>query len=133
MIAVFNPQQIFEKKSTLFSVVVLVIIGFLAIPIILPNILHGFHTLHILLHVGGIVLATFLTVLGSIAYFRLRTKKLLLSTLGFGVLIASEFVTLIDITWPFVYDIGTVSLLEASHLLMITTMGLLAMGVFRND
>jgi len=130
---VFNPQQIFEKKSTLFSVIVTVIVGLLAIPIILPNIFHGFHTLHILLHVGGIVLAAFLTVLGIIAYSRLRTKKLLLPSLGFAVLIAAEFVTLIDITWPFTYDIGTVSLLEISHLLMITTMGLLAMGVFRND
>ncbi len=79
------------------------------------------------------MLATFLTVLSVMAYIRLQTKKLLLTSLGFGVLIASEFVTLIDSTWPFVYDIGAVSLLEVSHLLMITTMGLLAMGVFRND
>jgi len=78
-------------------------------------------------------LATFLTALSAMAYARLHSKKLLLTTLGFGVLIASEFVTLIDSTWPFVYDIGTVSLLEINHLLMITTMGLLAMGVFRND
>jgi hypothetical protein len=130
---VFNPQQIFEKKSTLFSVLVAIIVGLLAIPIILPNIFHGFHTFHILLHVGGIVLAAFLTVLGVIAYTRLRTKKLLLSSLGFGVLITAEFVTLIDVTWPFTYAIGNVSLEEINHLLMITTLGFLAIGVFRND
>lgn len=129
----FNPQQIFEKKSTLFSVLVAIIVGLLAIPIILPNIFHGFHTFHILLHVGGIVLAAFLTVLGVIAYTRLRTKKLLLSSLGFGVLITAEFVTLIDVTWPFTYAIGNVSLEEINHLLMITTLGFLAIGVFRND
>ena len=129
----FNPQNIFEKKSTLFSVIVAIIVGLLAVPIILPNIFHGFHTFHIFLHVGGIVLATFLTVLGVMAYTRSRTKKLLLSSLGFGVLITAELVTLIDVTWPFTYAIGDVSLEEINHLLMITTMGLLAIGVFRND
>lgn len=107
--------------------------GILAIPIILPHIFHGYHTFHIILHVGGIVLATFLTVLSILAYTRLRTKKLLFTSLGFAVLIASESITLIDTTWPFVYDIGSVSLLAVSHFLMITTMGLLAYGVFRND
>jgi hypothetical protein len=130
---VFNPQHIFEKKSTLFSVIVAIIVGLLAVPIILPHIFHGFHIFHIILHIGGIVLATFLTALSIVAYARLRTKKLLLTSLGFGILIAAESVTLLDATWPFDYDIGSVSLLEVSHLLMITTMGLLAMGVFRND
>ena len=129
----FNPQNIFEKKSTLFSVIVAIIVGLLAVPIILPHIFHGFHIFHIILHIGGIVLATFLTALGVMAYTRSRTKKLLLSSLGFGVLITAELVTLIDVTWPFTYAIGDVSLEEINHLLMITTMGLLAIGVFRND
>ena len=129
----FNPQQIFEKKSTLFSVIVAIIVGLLAVPIILPHIFHGFHIFHIILHIGGIVLATFLTALSIVAYARLRTKKLLLTSLGFGVLIAAESVTLLDATWPLDFDIGSLSLLEVSHLLMIVTMGFLAMGVFRND
>ena len=129
----FNPQNIFEKKSTLFSVIVAIIVGLLAVPIILPHIFHGFHIFHIILHIGGIVLATFLTALSIVAYARLRTKKLLLTSLGFGVLIAAESVTLLDATWPLDFDIGSLSLLEVSHLLMIVTMGFLAMGVFRND
>jgi hypothetical protein len=72
-------------------------------------------------------------VLSIIAYTRLRTKKLLLTSLGFGVLIAAESVTLLDAAWPLDYDIGSMSLIEISHLLMIITMGFLAIGVFRND
>lgn len=129
----FNPQQILERKSTLFSVVVATIIGILGVPVILPHIFHGYHIVHIFLHVGGIVLAVFLTILGIMAYSRLRTKRLLLTAIAFAVFISAEAVTLIDATWPMLYRFGTVSLLEVGHLLMITTLGLLAMGVFRND
>ena len=129
----FNPSQILEKKSTLFSICVAGVIGILAAPVILPHIFHGYHIAHILLHVGGITLAVFLTVLGVIAYARLRTKRLMLTAIAFGIFIAAEIVTLIDATWPSVYDLGVVSLLEVGHLLMLCTLGLLAMGVFRND
>ena len=129
----FNPQQILEKKSSLFSIVVAAVVGILAAPIILPHIFHGFHIVHILLHVGGITLAVFLTVLSVMAYYRLRSKRLLLTSFAFGVFIIAETVTLIEATWPHVYDIGAVSLLEVGHLLMLTTLGLLAIGVFRND
>ncbi len=109
------------------------VVGILAAPIILPHIFHGYHIVHILLHVGGITLAVFLTVLSVMAYYRLRSKRLLLTSFAFSVFIVAEVVTLIDATWPTIYDIGVVSLLEVGHLLMLTTLGLLAIGVFRND
>ena len=129
----FRPEQILEKKSALFSIVVAGVVGILAAPIILPHIFHGYHIAHILLHVGGITLATFLTVLSFIAYSRLKSKKLLITSFAFSVFILAEAITLLDATWPSIYDIGAVSLLEMGHLLMITSLGLLAMGVFRND
>jgi hypothetical protein len=129
----FRADHLLEKKSTLFGIVVLGVVGALAIPIIVPHIFHGFHILHISLHVGGITLAAFLTILGILAYNRLRTKRLLLTMIAFFVFVASESVVLIDATWPTLYDIGLLSLLEVGHLLIITSMGLLAMGVFRND
>lgn len=129
----FNPQQILEKKSSLFSIVVAVVVGILAAPIILPHIFHGYHIVHILLHVGGITLAVFLTVLSGMAYYRMNSKRLLLTTFAFGVFFVAEVVTLVDATWPTIYDIGVLSLLEVGHLLMLMTLGLLAIGVFRND
>ena len=129
----FRPERIIERKSALFSVVVTGIVAILAMPIIIPHLLHGFHIAHIFLHIGGITLAVFITILASFAYFRLKTKRLLLSAVAFATFICAEIVLLVDATWPSIYDFGEMPLLEVGHLLTFTTLGLLAMGVFRND
>ena len=129
----FNPQHILERKSTLFSIVVAGVVGILAAPIILPHIFHGYHIVHIGLHVGGITLAVFLAILGVTAYLKLKTKRLLFTAVAFAVFIGAETALMIDATWPMFYDIGDLSLLELGHLLTFGTLGLLAMGVFRND
>ena len=129
----FNPQYILERKSTMFSVIVAGVVGILAAPIILPHIFHGYHIAHIALHIGGITLATFLSVLSIAAFLRLKTKRLFLTAIAFGVFIGAEMVLVIDATWPMVYDLSGISLLELGHLLTFITLGVLAMGVFRND
>ena len=129
----FRPEQIVERKSTLFSLIVAGVVAILALPIIIPHLLHGFHIAHIFLHVGGITLAVFISVLACIAYSRLRTKRLLLSTIAFSNFIVAEITLLVDATWPSVYDLGDVPLSEVGHLLTFATLGLLALGVFRND
>lgn len=134
MITLFRPERIVEKKSTLFSIVVTGVVAILALPIIIPHLLHGYHLAHIFLHVGGITLAVFISVLAGIAYSRLRTKRLLLSAVAFTNFIAAETVLLVDATWPSIYDpIDTMPLSEVGHLLTFVTLGLLALGVFRND
>ena len=129
----FRPETIFEKKSVLFSIVVTGVVAILAMPIIIPHLLHGFHIAHIFLHVGGITLAVFISALAGIAYYRLKTKRLLLSAIAFTNFIVAEVVLLLDATWPSVYDIGDMPLSEVGHLLTFATLGLLALGVFRND
>ncbi len=129
----FRPESIVEKKSTLFSIVVAGVVAILALPIIVPHLLHGYHIAHIFLHIGGITLAVFITILAGFAYSRLRTKRLLLSAIAFANFIAAEFVLLIDTTWPTIYDLGEMPLSEVGHLLTFATLGLLALGVFRND
>ena len=129
----FRPESIVEKKSTLFSIVVAGVIAILAIPIIVPHLLHGYHLAHIFLHIGGITLAVFISVLAGFAYSRLRTKRLLLSAIAFTNFIAAEVVLLVDATWPSIFDVGDMTLPEVGHLLTFITLGLLALGVFRND
>ena len=128
-----RANYILEKKSILFGIVFSVVIGSLAMPVILPHIFHGFHIFHILLHVAGITLSAFLTMIASFAYYRLKTKRMLLTMIAFAVFAFAESIVLIEATWPFMYSIGMTSLLEVGHLMMITSMGLLAMGAFRND
>ena len=133
MITLFRPENILERKSTLFSVVVTGVIAILALPIIIPHLLHGYHLAHIFLHIGGITLAVFIATLALAAYFRLRTKRLLFSAVAFTTFIGAESVLLVDSTWPNIYDIGLMPLNEVGHLLTFITLGLLALGVFRND
>ncbi len=133
MITLFRPEKIVERKSTLFSIVVTGIVAILAIPFIIPHLLHGYHLAHIFLHVGGIALSVFISTLAAVAYYRLRTKRLLLSAAAFTNFIAAEVVLLVDATWPNIYDIGDMSFSEIGHLLTFVTLGLLALGVFRND
>lgn len=133
LITLFRPERIVERKSTLFSIVVTGVVAVLALPIIIPHLLHGYHIAHIFLHVGGISLAVFISVLAGFAYYRLRTKRLLFSAIAFGNFIAAEFTLLIDATWPSVFDFEFMPLSEVGHLLTFATLGLLALGVFRND
>jgi len=129
----FRPETIVEKKSTLFSIIVASIVAILAIPVIVPHLLHGFHIAHIFLHVGGITLAVFITLLATLAYLRLKTRRLLLSAIAFSNFVAAETVLLIDATWPMIYDFQYMPLLEIGHFLTFITLGVLAIGVFRND
>ena len=129
----FRPESIVERKSTLFSIVVTGVIAVLAVPIIAPHLLHGYHLAHIFLHIGGITLAVFISILAGFAYYRLKTKRLLLSAIAFTNFIAAEIVLLVDATWPSIYDLDQMALSEVGHLLTFMTLGLLALGVFRND
>ena len=126
-------QNLIERKSTLFGLVLLVVLGTMAVPIILPHVFHGFHVVHIGLHVAGITLAVFISLIAILAYSRLKTKRLLFTMIAFSIFIVAELLLLVEATWPSLYDIWDVSLLEIGHILTITTLGLLAMGVFRND
>ena len=133
MITLLRPENLVERKSTLFSIIVTGVIVILALPIIIPHLFHGYHIAHIFLHIGGITLAVFISTLAITAYIRLRTKRLLLSAIAFSTFIGAESVLLVDSTWPTVYDLGILPLNEVGHLLTFITLGLLALGVFRND
>ena len=133
MITLLRPENLVERKSTLFSIIVTGVIVILALPIIIPHLFHGYHLAHIFLHIGGITLAVFISTLAISAYVRLRTKRLLLSAIAFTTFIGAELALLVDSSYPNVFDFGILPLNEVGHLLTFITLGLLALGVFRND
>ena len=100
----FKPENILERKSTLFSVVVCMV-GFANN---YSTHVPRFSFSHIFLHIGGIILAVFIATLALSAYFRLRTKRLLLSAIAFITFIGSQSALLIDGAWPHLYDIGLI-------------------------
>lgn len=126
-------DSLFNKKSHLFTIVTVAIIGIIGVPIILPHLVHTHYVLHIILHIGELILAVFVAILSVIAYFRMKTRRFLLTMAAFLSFIASASVSLVESVWSFYFYLGELSLLEIGHIFLFTTIGLLALGAFRND
>jgi len=122
-----------EDKPKLFSVIIFSVIAILVAPIILPNLFHGYHTLHIGLHICGVIIAVFLTAATVVAYTKIRTRRLLVTCIAFSFFIAAESIALIDITWPYTFYVGQITLEEIEHVLIISMLGVFASAVFRKD
>ena len=125
--------EFIEQKSNMFAVSVFGVIAVLFLPIILPNIFHGVHTAHIFLHIGGISLATFLTISAAYAYAKIKTKKLIITTIAFSLFVVSEIITVIDVTWPYTFYLGNVTMEQIGHMLIIGMLGIFSIGIFRKD
>jgi hypothetical protein len=117
----------------MFVASILAVIGILFLPIILPNIFHGYHTAHIFLHIGGIAVAAFLTISAAYAYVKIRTKKLAITCTAFSLFVVSEIIKIVDVTWPYTFYLGDVTMEQISHMLIIGMLGIFAIGVFRRD
>lgn len=129
----FRYQDLIESKSTLFSLIIFSIIGILAIPILIPHMLHQFQVFHILLHLGGISIAVFLSIIAALAYSKVKTRRLLFTTIAFSIFVASESFSLVDAAWQYTYYLGNLSASEVGHILMLSTLGMFALSVFRRD
>lgn len=130
---VFRPQTLFETKSSLLSIIIFSLIAALSIPVILPHIFQQFELFHILLHISGIGFASFLTAVAVLAYQKVKTRRLLFTTIAFGTFILSEIFSFIDAAWESKYYFWTVSSSEIGHLVMFITLLMFAMSVFRRD
>jgi len=117
----------------MFAVSILAVIAILFLPIIVPNIFHGYHTAHIFLHIAGISLATFLTISAAYAYVKIRTRRLAITTVAFSLFVVSEIIKIFDVTWPYTFYLGTITMEQISHMLLISMLGIFAIGVFRKD
>ena len=128
-----KDSQFLENRPKLFAIVVFTIIGVLAIPLILPHIFHKFQVFHILLHLTGISIASFLSIISAIAYTRIRTRRLLFTLIAFSLFAASEIFSVIDAAWQYTYYLGNFSSGEVGHILALCTLGMFALSVFRKD
>ena len=117
----------------MFAISVLAVIGILFLPIIIPNIFHGLHIAHISLHIAGISLATFLTISTAYAYVKIRTRKLAITMIAFSLFVVSEIIKIVDVTWPYTFYLGTITMEQISHMLIIGMLGIFSIGVFRRD
>lgn len=129
----FRPQTLFETKSSLLSIIIFSLVAALSIPVIIPHIFQQYELFHILLHISGIGFASFLTVVAAAAYRRIKTRRMLFTTIAFGTFILSETFSLIDAAWQSKYYFWTFSSAEIGHLIMFFTLLMFALSVFRRD
>lgn len=129
----FRPQTLIETKSTLLSVIIFALVVALSIPVILPHLFQQFELFHILLHLSGIGFASFLTIVAAMAYHKVKTRRLLFTTIAFGTFILVEVFSLIDAAWESKYYFWTFSSAEIGHLIMFFTLLMFALSVFRRD
>ena len=128
-----RDNQFLENRPKLFATVIFTVIGVLAIPVILPHVFHKFQVFHILLHLSGVSIASFLTIISALAYTRIRTRRLLFTMIAFGLFAVSEIFSVVDAAWQYTYYLGYVSADEIGHILALCTLGMFALSVFRRD
>ena len=86
----FSYQRFANNKPRLLIAVIIAVVGALSIPVLWPHVYHGSHIYHLLLHTAGIVLSVFLAILSVNAYYKMRTKKMIITTVAFMVFTAAE-------------------------------------------
>ena len=128
-----KDSHFLENRPTLFAIVIFSVIGILAIPVILPHIFHRFQVFHILLHLSGVSIASFLSIVSALAYVRIKTRRLLFTLIAFALFATSEIFSVIDAAWQYTYYLGSVSADEVGHILALCTLGMFALSVFRRD
>lgn len=123
-------------RSNLTSLLLIAVLGIaltLSVPVAFPHLMHGFHAAHVLLHSGGMILALFITTLAVISYRMLRSRRLLLTTVAFANFMFTEALLLAYALEPSILNLEDTHISEVGHLLTFVTLGLLALGVLRND
>jgi hypothetical protein len=126
-------DNIIENRSNLLTMIMFTVVGVLAIPVILPHIFHKFQIFHILIHLSGVSLAVFLSVISVIAYSRVRTRRLFFTMLAFSLFVIAEALSLVEAAWQYTYYLGPFPVGEIGHFFELSALGMFALSVFRKD
>ena len=90
---------------------------------------------HILLHLGGVIIAAFLSVVSTLAYPRTASLKVLLMTIGFASLVVVEVLYVLDLSIPMIgtmhlFDIPITNI-ELPHVFLIIMLVTFSTGVLK--
>jgi hypothetical protein len=124
-------QYILSKKTNLFFVLSISFTSIVVYPILLPHLFHPGMVFHIAIHILSFDMALFLAVISILSFKKTKSKKVLLTSLSFGVLLIVEFLYLLqssailgDYHIPFIE-------VELPHILLLLMVSLFAVGVIR--
>ena len=119
------------SKPVLLGLITALVVGVVA-PLVVPHVAHPSMIYHIILHLAGLTIAIFLSIVSVLAYSRNRTTRMLLMTVGFMSLGVVEFLYLLQAGAIAIGQIiiPTVNI-ELSHLILLTMVSLFGLGVLK--
>lgn len=124
-------QVLLSNKTNLFLALSIVFLSIIVYPLILPHLTHQSMIYHIAIHIISFDVALFLTFISILSFKKTKSKKVLLTSISFGVLLAVELLyllqasnTLGEFHIPFIE-------IEVPHILLLLMLTLFAIGVIR--
>ena len=126
-----GPVQGSISKPVLLGLITALVVGVVA-PLVIPHVAHPSMIYHILLHMAGLTIAIFLSIVSSLAYSRNTTTRMLLMAVGFMSLALVEFFYLLQAGGIVVgqFIIPAVNI-ELSHVILLIMVSLFGLGVLK--
>jgi hypothetical protein len=119
------------SKPILLGLITALVVGVVA-PLVIPHVAHPSMIYHILLHMAGLTIAIFLSIVSVLAYSRNTTTRMLLMAVGFMSLALVEFFYLLQAGG---IAIGQVIIpavnIELSHMILLIMVSLFGLGVLK--
>ena len=119
------------RKPILLGLITALVVGVVA-PLVIPHVAHPSMIYHILLHMAGLTIAIFLSIVSVLAYSRNTTTRMLLMAVGFMSLALVEFFYLLQAGG---IAIGQVLIpavnIELSHMILLIMVSLFGLGVLK--
>ncbi len=117
-------------KFKILTILTAVLIA-VSVPLFLPHFEHG-HGIHTIIHISGIILGSFLTIVGAITYLEYKRPRLLLVFLAFFAITAAEILSaanMLFVFWPSYPSIDSM----ITHMLILMMLAFFSVGIFRRD
>jgi hypothetical protein len=119
------------SKPVLLGLITVLVIGVVA-PLVIPHIAHPSMIYHILLHMAGLTIAIFLSIVSVLAYSRNTTTRMLLMAVGFMSLALVEFFYLLQAGGIAIGQIIIPAVnIELSHIILLIMVSLFGLGVLK--
>jgi hypothetical protein len=125
-----RPVQRNASKPLLFGLVIAIVVGIIA-PLTLPHVTHPAMIYHIILHMVGVAIAAFLSIVSLTAYQRTAGTRTLFMTAGFMALgVAEVFYLLQAAAIPLPFYVPSINI-EASHIITLIMLTMFGLGVLK--
>jgi hypothetical protein len=119
------------SKPVLLALITALVIGVVA-PLVIPHVAHPSMIYHILLHMAGLTIAIFLSIVSVLAYSRNTTTRMLLMAVGFMSLALVEFFYLLQAGGIVIGQLIIPAVnIELSHIILLIMVSLFGLGVLK--